>query len=90
MGIDPTAFYSSSPREMNIAIEGYRDGRKEQFNLSQIAMMNAIGIFFGGKQFKVTNPFDEIKEEKTVTPEEKRATFELLQDRFGEKDGENK
>lgn len=49
-------------------------------------MMNAIGMFFGGKTFKTTNPFsNKVEQEVEVTIESKMATFEYLHDKFERK-----
>ena len=85
LGFSPTAFYQSEPREIVLALEGYKEAQKENFLLSQTAMINAIGAFFGGKSFKRVNPFKEIEQSKEITLEEKEAVFEHLENRFERK-----
>lgn len=82
---NPTAFYQSEPREIILALEGYKEAQKENFLLSQTAMTNAIGAFFGGKRFKRLDPFKEVEQTKETTLEEKEAVFEHLENRFERK-----
>jgi len=90
LNISPTAFYSSTPREMELAIQGFKEQEERNFFLSQTAMTNSIGRFFGGKQFKPHNPF-ETKAVKTkkefVSIEQKQAEFKNLLNIF-QKEGE--
>lgn len=85
LNFSPAAFYQSEPREVILALEGYKEAQKENFLLSQTAMRNAIGAFFGGKRFKGIDPFKEVKEVKYITLEEKEAVFEHLENRFERK-----
>lgn len=90
MNFTPSAFYSSELREVKLAIEGYNMGKQQDFYLSQTAMKNAIGVFFGGKKFKPTNPFEkESKKVERATTEEKAETFNYLHDKFNTKEGED-
>lgn len=82
LGFTPTAFYSSSPYEIGLAIEGFNNNKKEDFYLSQTMMTNSIGIFFGGKKFKPVDPFIKEKVHEVVTLESKSETFEYLQNKF--------
>lgn len=83
----PTAFYYSEPREVKLAIDGHRQREEDTFRLNQIAMSNSIGIFFGGKKFKVTNPFDKSRSGKKskvgyISPEDKDRQIEYFRKRF--------
>jgi hypothetical protein len=90
LGFTPAAFYSSSPYEIEMAIEGFNSNKKENFYLLQTMMTNSIGKFFGGKKFKPTDPFETKKKQVArVTPEYKTATFEYLQNKFARKEGED-
>lgn len=83
IGFSPDCFYSSQPREVLLAIEGFTDNKKRDFFLTQTATINAVGVFFGGKSFKVNNPFeDKIKKEIEVTAESKAETFDYLHNKF--------
>lgn len=83
IGFSPDCFYSSQPREVLLAIEGFTENKKRDFYLTQTATTNAVGIFFGGKKFEVTNPFeDKVEKIKEVTIESKARTFDYLQNKF--------
>lgn len=91
VGYSSTAFFSSSPREVELAIEGYNDSQKHNFYLSEVAMKNAIGQFLGGKKFKPVNPFatEEEKKKKVFTSAEAKETeFNYLLDKFKTEEGE--
>lgn len=90
LGFTPTAFYSSELREVKLAIEGYNSGKEQDFYLSQTAMINAVGMFFGGKGFKLTNPFEKKRKKvESVTARSKEETFNYLHDKFNIKEGED-
>ncbi|NMA48671.1 MAG: hypothetical protein GX947_02700 [Tissierellia bacterium] len=82
LGFTPAAFYSSSPYEIGMAIEGFNNNKKENFYLSQTMMINSIGVFFGGKKFKPVDPFIKEKVHEVVTLESKSETFEYLRNKF--------
>lgn len=91
LNISPTAFYSSTPREMELAIEGFKEQEERNYYLTQTAMTNSIGRFFGGKHFKPHNPFD-VKAAKTqkvfVSVEQKQTEFKNLLNIFKKEEGE--
>lgn len=84
IGLSPNCFYTSEIREVLLAIEGYKKGREDEFVANQTAVINAIGVFFGGKQFKPTNPFESVEDNSVgeTTIEDKNETMDYLQDKF--------
>jgi hypothetical protein len=58
MKISPFIFYSMTIREAKLAIKGHRNEMHEQYVLNLYANTNAIGSCFGGKNYKVIDPFD--------------------------------
>lgn len=89
MNFTPSAFYSSELREVKLAIEGFNKQEERNFNLSQTAMKNAIGAFFGGKKFTAINPFEkESKKVERRTAEQKQETFNYLHNKFNIEEGE--
>lgn len=88
IGLSTASFYNSTPREVELAIEGYREKQEIDFFYSQQSMINAVGIFFGGKGFKVVNPFAKQKKAEVITMEKKDNTFEYLHSKFKEEEGE--
>lgn len=83
----PAAFYHSEPREVKLAIDGHRQKIKDTFQLNQIAMSNSIGLFFGGKKFKATDPFDKSEQDKEskkgyISPEDKEEQIKYFRKRF--------
>lgn len=91
LNISPTAFYSSTPREMELAIEGFREQQEQNFYLTQTAMTNSIGRYFGGKHFKPHDPFSKKVEKKKkvfVSVEQKQAEFNNLLNIFKKEEGE--
>lgn len=84
MGFTPNCFYSSEPREVSLAIEGFKENKERDFFLVQTATSNAVGLFFGGKNFRTVNPFEDKKERvaEEVTAESKAKTFDYLQNKF--------
>lgn len=81
--LSPDSFYTSEIREVLLAIEGHKEDKEQDFLLNQIATTNAIGAFFGGKGFKMKDPFEEdINTTNSTTIEDKTETLEYLQSRF--------
>lgn len=62
--MSPQQFFSMTPREIGLAIEGRNNALERDYNLMFLAHLNASGMLFGGKDFKYINPFE--KKEKAV------------------------
>jgi hypothetical protein len=65
MKISPFIFYNMTLREAKLAIKGHKNEMHEQYVLNLYANTNAIGSCFGGKNYKVIDPFDTDKENKS-------------------------
>jgi hypothetical protein len=63
MKISPFIFYSMTLREAKLAIKGHRNEMHEQYVLNLYATTNSIGSCFGGKNYKMVDPFDTDKKE---------------------------
>lgn len=76
-------FFISEVREIILAIDGYNAKTEKEFALNQMAVSNAIGIWFGSKSFKPKNPF-QVDKPKTgkISKDEKEETKQFLLDRF--------
>lgn len=81
-------FFVSEPREIYIALEGYKRRQEDTFMLNQIAAYNAYGLNTH-KDFKPHNPFAVEQDVEEVEPEEKIETLSYLVDKFTTKEGEN-
>ena len=73
VGISITDFYSSEPREINLALEGYQQNKEETFRLNQYAFFNAIGMA-KKKGFKPVNPFEKRDIKSAQSSKEDKAT----------------
>ena len=58
MKISPFIFYSMTLREAKLAIKGHRNEMHEQYILNLYATTNSICSCFGGKKYKMIDPFD--------------------------------
>lgn len=73
----PTIFFSLMPRECKLILQGHQSEQEESFFLNFIAMRNAIGACFGGKDFKFENPFEKINNESKPKITKQQAHNEL-------------
>lgn len=83
LNMSPADFFISEIREIILAIDGFNTKTEKEFALTQLAMSNAIGIWFGSKSFRPKDPF---KVEKArvgkIDPTEKQDTKNFLLNRF--------
>jgi hypothetical protein len=75
MKISPFIFYSMTIREAKLAIKGHRNEMHEQYILNLYATTNSIGSCFGGKSYKMIDPFDN-NSSNNKSKEDKRNTAE--------------
>lgn len=74
MKISPFIFYSMTLREAKLAIKGHRNEMHEQYICNLYATTNSIGSCFGGKNYKMIDPF--INSSNNKSKEDKRNTAE--------------
>ena len=76
MKISPFIFYSMTLREAKLAIKGHRNEMHEQYKSNLYATTNSIGLCFGGKNYKMIDPFDNSSNNKSK--EDKKNTAEYV------------
>ena len=64
MKFAPFIFYGMTLREAKLAIKGHRDELHEQYILNLYATTNAVGSCFGGKNYKIIDPFESSNNSK--------------------------
>lgn len=57
----PFVFYSMTIREAKLAIKGHRNEMHEMYINTLYATTNSIGSCFGGKKFKMIDPYENKK-----------------------------
>lgn len=65
MKFNPITFYDLLLVEASLIIQGNRKAKEEEFHLMETAVLNAVGMGFGGKGFKPINPFGDNKKGKS-------------------------
>lgn len=79
--MSPTDFYSLTIREANLVLEGFEENNKDNYYLNLYANINALGNCFGGKKFKMIDPFKE--QNKKASLDDRKNTFKHLNKVFG-------
>ena len=57
MKISPFVFYGMTIREAKLAIKGHNNELRETYTINLYATTNAVGACFGGKNYKMMDPF---------------------------------
>jgi hypothetical protein len=76
MKISPFIFYSMTLREAKLAIKGHKNEMHEQYILNLYATTNSIGSCFGGKKYKMIDPFDDNSSNNKSMEDKKKNTAE--------------
>lgn len=71
MKISPFIFYSMTLREAKLAIKGHKNEMREQYICNLYATTNSIGSCFGGKNYKMIDPFDDNSSNKSMEDKKK-------------------
>lgn len=71
MKFNPDIFWSLTLVEANLIVEGDKERLELDFMVQTYAVLNAVGLTFGGKGFKFINPFD-LKDENNNKPQRTR------------------
>lgn len=76
MKISPFIFYSMTLREAKLAIKGHKNEMREQYICNLYATTNSIGSCFGGKNYKMIDPFDDNSSNNKSMEDKKKNTAE--------------
>ena len=83
MKISPFIFYSMTLREAKLAIKGHKNEMHEQYILNLYATTNSIGSCFGGKSYKMIDPFDDNANKETEGMKKNSAEYVSFLKAFG-------
>ena len=83
MKISPFIFYSMTLREAKLAIKGHKNEMREQYIYNLHATTNSIGSCFGGKSYKIIDPFDDNSSNKSKGDEKNTAEYASFLSAFG-------
>ena len=71
MKFNPNVFWNLTLYEAELVVKGDRERQEQDFMVQTYAVMNGIGLTFGGKGFKFINPFNN-KQENSEKPQRTR------------------
>jgi hypothetical protein len=71
MKFDPNIFWNLTLVEANLIVEGDKKRLEQEFMIQTYAVLNGVGLTFGGKGFKFINPFD-LKDKEDNKPQRSR------------------
>ena len=76
MKISPFVFYGMTIREAKLAIKGHKNELHEAYIINLYATTNAVGSCFGGKNYKMMDPFGSYNKPNTESNKPKALTAE--------------